>query len=406
MPILMSTPTPNFPSTSRKVMYDKALTCFENHMEDQLQLLQKLVLQSSYTEDKPGVDAVGHLMEEFLTKECGLSVERHPEAHHGDNLVFKTPAAKKDGASPILLVGHMDTVFPPGSEFNWFKDDGEKLFGPGVIDMKGGLVVAASSLQALHKTGLLNTIPITFICNSDEETGSLTSKAIIEKEASKSAIGLVYECGGLNGEIVTGRKGKTGYTLKVHGKAGHAAFAGKNKASAIHELALKIPQLEQLNDQKKQLVVNVGVIQGGMGPNTVAEYAEALIDTRFLTVADSKNTQEKIETITTACSVPDTHAELAITSGRLPMEQSHKNRQLYQVIAKAADRLGIKVCDELRSGVSDANTIAGCNIPVIDGLGPIGDCDHSDREYMVKSSLVEKTRLSIATLLSLSEKEE
>lgn len=383
-------------------MYTEALNCFDT--DDQLQLLEKLIVQSSYSLDKTGVDAVATILETFLTQECGMSVERYPETEHGDNLVFKTPAAQKENARPLLLVGHMDTVFPPDSHFNWFKDDGEKIYGPGVIDMKGGLVVAASALQAIHKAGLLEQIPVTFICNSDEEIGSPTSQNIIEKEAKKSSAGLVYECGGLNGEMVTGRKGKTGYTLKVHGKAGHAAFAGKDKASAILELALKIPELEQLNDQEKQLVVNVGTIQGGAGPNTIAEYAEAKIDTRFLTVADSKATQASIEAITANCSVPDTRADLVITSGRLPMEQSDKNRSLFQAIKMEADKLGITACDELRSGVSDANTIAGCNIPVVDGLGPIGDCDHSDREYMVKSSLAEKTRLSICFLLSLSNK--
>lgn len=376
------------------------LSYIDQNQNDQCNLLEEMILQSSHTADKDGVDKVGQILSKTLS-ECGMRVETVVEKNHGNHLIFRSEATNTCTIAPILFVGHMDTVFPPNSHFNWYKDDGEKIYGPGVIDMKGGLVVATFAIKALHASGLLAKIPITFICNSDEETGSLTSKQVIEQEALKSSLALVFECGGLQGEVVTGRKGKTGYSIQVHGKAGHAAFAGEEKASAILELAHKIPAIEYLNDPQKSLVVNVGVISGGVGPNTIADFAHAEIDTRFIRKEDGIRNEGLIRNIAENCSVFNTKTTLNITSARPPMEQSEGNVLLYNFIKQEAHELGIPILDELRSGVSDANTIASCNIPVVDGLGPVGDCDHSDKEYMIKSSLAEKTKLTIQSILSL-----
>jgi glutamate carboxypeptidase len=294
----------------------------------------------------------------------------------------------------LLLIGHMDTVFPVDSPFNWFRDVGQKVFGPGVIDMKGGLVTAVFALRALAACRMLETIPLTFICNSDEEIGSPASTPLIQTEAARSLLGLGFECGGLHGEIVTGRKGKAGYFLSVKGRAGHAAFAGADKASAILELAHKIIALEGLNDTRRQIVVNVGVINGGIGPNTVADAAIAEIDTRFLSAADCVFTAANIFRIAAECSVPGTSAELRQTPSRMPMVQSAVNRELFQVIARQADMLGLPCREELRKGVSDMNTIAEAGIPVVDGMGPVGDCDHCDREYMIRDTLPSRTKLA------------
>lgn len=381
-------------------MIDEMLSYIDHNQDDQCNLLKEMILQPSHTSDKEGVNKVGQILSKTLT-ECGMSVETITEENHGNHLIFRSEATNTCEIAPILLVGHMDTVFPLNSHFDWYKDDGDKIYGPGVIDMKGGLVVAAFAIKALFASELLAKIPITFICNSDEETGSLTSKQVIEREAHRSSLALVFECGGLQGEVVTGRKGKTGYSIQVHGKAGHAAFAGKEKASAILELAKKIPVLEDLNDPEKNLVVNVGVISGGLGPNTIADFARAEIDTRFIRKDDGIKNEDAIRTIAEHCSVSNTKATLKITSARPPMEQSEGNIILYNFIKQEANELEIPMLDELRSGVSDANTIASCNIPVVDGLGPVGDCDHSDKEYMIKSSLAEKTKLTISSIYSL-----
>lgn len=379
-------------------MRETLISFIDDHLEEQFSFLRKLVLQPSHTSDKAGVDLVGKAIIEELA-DCNMLLEVVEGGKFGNNLIFRSQATKFL-KNPLLLVGHMDTVFPPGSTFNTYWDNEQKAFGPGIIDMKGGLVTAISALKALNHLNMLEQIPLTLVCNSDEETGSLNSKDLISREAKRSSLALVFECGGLNGEIVTGRKGKTGYTLNVTGKAGHAAFAGRSKASAILGLAKKIVELEQLNDPKREMVINVGIISGGTGPNTVPENAIAQIDTRYLRLEDGKLFSALIEDIVERCTIPDTHGEITITSNREPMEQTSLNRSLFHHIASEATQLAIPIREELRSGVSDANTIAGVGTPVVDGLGPVGDCDHSDQEYMVKDSLVERTKLAAVSIAS------
>jgi len=380
------------------MMRESLINFVQESEKEQFLLLRQLVEQQSFSRFKAGVDAVGKWIVDSL-RGTGMVLDVIRESELGDQLVFRSPAYRI-GVGALLLVGHMDTVFPVDSPFNWFKDDGQKVFGPGVIDMKGGLVTAVFALKALAACRLLETIPLTFICNSDEEIGSPASTPLMQTEAARSLLGLGFECGGLHGEIVTGRKGKAGYLLSVKGRAGHAAFAGADKASAILELAHKIIALEQLNDARRKIVVNVGVIKGGIGPNTVADSAVAEIDTRFLAVADCADTAAKIGHIAADCSVPGTSAELHQTPFRLPMVQSAANRELFQVIARQAEILGLPCREELRSGVSDMNTIAEAGIPVVDGMGPVGDCDHCDREYMIRNTLPSRTKLAALSILS------
>ncbi len=383
-------------------MREKILSVLAKEEADQFRLLRKLVLQSSFSWFKEGVDRVGRLLGEQLTS-YGMDMEVVPGEKLGNQLVFRSPAARKSGKQ-LLLVGHMDTVFPEDSSFNWYEDDGQLVKGPGVIDMKGGLVVAVSAIRALYHCGLLDVIPLAFICNSDEEIGSLESVPLILAEAEKSFAAMVFECGGLNGELVTGRKGKTGYRLDVTGKAGHAAFAGRDKASAILELAHKTIALEKLNDPDRGIVVNVGVVQGGMGPNSVAEKARAEIDTRFLLQEDAGRVAGELAGIAGNSTIAGTGGVLLQTSSRPPMEQTENNRALFALVRTEAESMGITVVEELRSGVSDANTIATVGIPVIDGMGPVGGSDHSDREYMIRSSLPEKSGLAALSILACWEK--
>lgn len=371
----------------------------ERNEQEMFRFLRELVLQPSYTKDKAGVDAVGNIIKRELAT-LPMACTCIEQGEMGNHLVFRSLACSKSRTKPILLVGHMDTVFPPDSGFDSYTESGDRVIGPGVIDMKGGLVTAIYAIKALHNCGLLEHIPITLLCNSDEEVGSPTSKELITSVAKESRLAMVFECGGLGGEVVTGRKGKTGFVLNVKGKAGHAAFAGLDKASAILELSRKIIQIEQLNNPEKQLVVNVGVINGGIGPNTVPEYASAQIDTRYLTEYDGKLCLDEIQKISNNCLVPNTHATLEITSSRPPMEQSAINSAMFDHILHIANGQNITIREELRSGVSDANFIAATGIPVIDGLGPIGDCDHSDREYMIRDSLPRRTLLAACSILS------
>jgi len=358
-------------------------------------LLEKMVLIQSGTRNKKGVDRVARLIKGAF-KSDNVSSNTIKQVELGNHLVVRSLCERRLDRQ-ILVVGHMDTVFPKNTDFNWYRDDSNKCYGPGVIDMKGGLVAGIFALKALDFTGFLKKIPITFIFNSDEEIGSPSSRELIKNEAEKSAMAFVLECGGLEGEVVTGRKGNMSLKLDVFGKAGHAAFAGKAKGSAILELAYKIIAFESLNDFQRGMTVNVGKIDGGIGSNIVPEHATARIDVRFKSQSDQIYLQEKIKEIVEKQNTPHTKSNLEIMSQRPPMEQNDANRSLFKIVKDVAAKLGFPLKEEFRSGVSDANIIALENIPVLDGLGPSGANDHSSDEYMIKESLLQR-----ATLLACS----
>jgi glutamate carboxypeptidase len=379
---------------------DDMNSAIANYLKDRepemLTFLKNLVLTQSGTRHKAGVDRVGRLIAQTLSP-LGLKVAFLPQEKFGDILSVATPTVK-DGRN-VLLVGHMDTVFPADTAFNWCREEGEEVRGPGVIDMKGGLVVIVYALKALGQVGEVTRLPIQCIFNPDEEVGSPVSGPLISAEAKRSAMAFVMECGGLNGGVVTGRKGRWGFKLEFRGKGGHAAFAKEDKASAIMEMAYKILRLEGLNGFVEGLTVNVGQIQGGIGPNTVAEEAAAWVDIRFMSAEGENAFVAKLDEIIDRPFVAGTTVKVESISRRPPMAQTAGNRALFEVVAKQGEALGLSVMEEYRYGVSDANRIAAENTPVLDGLGPIGDQDHSDREYMVKSSLVERCQLLALSLL-------
>ncbi len=363
-------------------------------------LLQELVTIQSNSLNKEGVDRVGRVVEQALAG-LPLLCRRVRQHDFGDHLLFSTPAAMHGEAGTrknILITGHMDTVFPQDTDFNWYVEDENKAYGPGVIDMKGGLVVTIFALKALAASGVLADLPIMVLFNSDEEIGSPTSTPLLQELAMEACCGLVTECGGLQGEVVTGRRGKRGYHLEVHGRAGHAAFAGRNKASAIVEMARKILAMEALNDTESGLVVNVGTVQGGIGPNTVAEHATAEIDTRYCSEAVGQELRQQLDTIAAKNNVTGVSASLQVTHDRPLMKAGQANKKLFSLFAGQAKEFKIGLCEEFRAGVSDANTLAGAGVPVLDGLGPIGEHDHSDREYMDKASFIQRSQLLAATL--------
>lgn len=365
-------------------------------------LLEKMVLIQSSSYNKSGVDKMADLAA-AACETAGLACEIVRQSVQGNHLLARSKAAV-DGKRQILLVGHMDTVFPADTEFDWYKEDAACCYGPGVADMKGGLVAGIFALKALAAQGLLDDIPLTFIFNSDEEIGSGSSRELIRREARRSVLAFVLECGGLEGQVVTGRKGNIAVNLQVKGHAGHAAYAGPDKGSAVLELACKTIAFESLNDPENEITVNVGRVSGGIGSNTVAEKAEAGIDFRFAAGPDYQELKEKIKALATYCSVPNTSATYEITSTRPPMPASPENEALYEVIAATAAELGLEVSAERRQGVSDANLIADENVPVIDGLGPLGARDHSEDEYILKDTLPQRALLVAGAILACWEK--
>jgi glutamate carboxypeptidase len=384
--------------------HNRIISFLKAHYRDMLALLEKMVRIQSGTYNKQGGDQMGSLITSTFQSNT-VSCQMMEQDTFGNHLVVRS-LCEKQFDKQILLSGHMDTVFPEDTEFNWYKEDGTHCFGPGVIDMKGGLVAGIFALKALDNERLLTKIPIKFFFNSDEEIGSPSSKDHIQKEARNSAFAFVLETGGRNGEIVTGRKGNLSLELHIKGIAGHAAFAGKDKASAIAELAHKIIAFESLNNLDRGISVNVGKVNGGIGANTVPEHALARIDFRFTGIADKADLEKSISEITKKKNIPKTDSHFAILSSRPPMPASERNKKLFKAVQETAASIGFSVSEEFRAGVSDANLIAGEHTPVIDGLGPIGAMDHSKDEYMIKASLLQRSILLACSLIDCWEKYE
>lgn len=366
-----------------------------------IDLLEELVCIQSGTQNKKGVDLVGRVIQREM-ETLGFSCTTIRQSKFGNHILARSPRFKP-GKKQMLIVGHMDTVFPVDTDFNFFRQDDAFSYGPGVADMKGGLVVGMFALKVLLAHQLLSDTNICFFFNSDEEVGSPSSRKCIQEEADKSYIGLVLEAGGVNNEIVTGRKGYISAKLSVEGRDGHAAFAGPDKASAIQELAHKIIAIEGLNQPEKGISANVGSITGGIGPNTVAKCAGANIDFRYLIPEDYQWLVSRIREICEAPVVPGTRTSIEIVSSRAPMKETSAHTALFEHVRKIGQGFDYHVKPQLRYGVSDANCIAERGVPVIDGLGPIGSRDHSEDEFIFTQSLVDRSLLLALFIMDLAE---
>jgi glutamate carboxypeptidase len=377
--------------------FEQIKTFLKSSQADMFAFLEEIIKIQSGSHNKRGIDQTAATIVNAL-KNLHVSTEIIVQKLQGNHLVLRSNA-QPSSEKQMLLVGHMDTVFPKDTDFNWYKEDDQKSYGLGVVDMKGGLVVGVFALKALDRLGFLEQIPLTFIFNSDEEIGSRSSIDLIQKEANASNLAFVLEAGGKDNQIVTGRKGNLTIELHVQGRAGHAAFATPEKATAILEMAHKIIAFEALNDFDKGISINVGIIDGGIGPNTIPEFANAQIDFRYVDPVDLKYLEERVTHIAETTVVPGTRSRVDFITGRPPMQYSAGNHRLFEIAAGIADYMGCPIKEEFRSGVSDANFIADLNVPVLDGLGPIGGRDHSRDEYMIKESLPQRALLLACTLI-------
>jgi len=377
-------------------MRETLLTHVAGNGEAMVGALKRLCGIQSGSHNKAGVDAMARAIQEAFA-DTPYRVALHPMETHGDLVTISSPACGERGH--ILLLGHMDTVFPSDTPFTWWREDGDRINAPGALDMKGGLVVGIFALRALAAAGLAETIPIRFLCNSDEEIGSLASRDLITQEARSSAMAFVLEGGGANGGLVTGRKGRRGIRLECQGQAGHAAFAPLPKPSAVLALATHILRLEALNGGRPGVTVNVGRIDGGIGPNTVPDRAGADVDVRFMDPEGDGWFEEELDRILSGePPVPGTNTASSTVGHRPPMPPTEGNRALYRIAEAQAASLGIQVEEEHRAGVSDANLIAAVGTPVLDGMGPLGGSYHSDGEYILAPTLVQRCKLLTLTL--------
>jgi glutamate carboxypeptidase len=380
-------------------IHKKVLELTHRWEKEQFDFLITLCEQNSYTFHKQGTDRVAAMILEKL--EGLLPIHNvFKQQDVGDHHILKT---KKTGKS-VYLLGHMDTVFPPDHPFQNCKKNGGWLSGPGTADMKGGLAVMVYALKALHPLGGLENLNVTMILGGDEENGSLSSRDIYEKERENALFCLVAECAGENGEITVSRNGKTGGRVECFGRDRHVGSPSEEKASAILELARKIIAFESLNSIFPGVRINVGRIEGGLGPGTIPSYASFLFDLRWQKEEDHIPLLNRIQEIVSQSELPQTSSCMTLLNYRPVMPYSEKTKKLLYHLKRVAKELRQEVLTEHRYGTSDGNFFGAVGVPTLDGFGPIGMRDHTPEERIRISSLKERTALLALFLLRIAER--
>jgi glutamate carboxypeptidase len=347
------------------------------------------------------VDRVGALVAEECRR-LGAQVEIHPQAETGDHVLarFNLSSPSRRGAGGevgILLLSHMDTVFPLGTlERMPYYQREAKIFGPGVLDMKGGIVIALTALAALRETGSLPPRPISALFTSDEEIGSRTSRALIEGLAKESALVLVLESGLINGAVKTWRKGVGDFTVRVRGRAAHAGGDHEKGRNAIEELAHQVLAIQKLTDYEKGTTLNVGLIRGGTATNVVPDEAMAEVDLRVMQPGEAGRILACLHALKPV--LEGTSIEVTGELNRPPMPFDERMNATFERAKEIAGKRGISLQAGGSGGASDANFVAPLGIPVLDGLGAIGEGYHSEREYILMDSLPERVLLLAALL--------
>jgi len=359
-------------------------------MEDSI---AELVAVNSYTDNVEGGRKVGTLLRDLFRID-GVEASSRQSERYADHLLFRT-RTKESNKGAIALVGHLDTVFPPGT-FEGYRRDGDLERGPGVLDMKGGLAVVAYAMKALAATrGLEAVPPLRIVIVSDEEVGSPEGQAIIGAAISGSAAALVFEAGRKNDLIITRRKGTGGMTAIAQGKAAHAGANHKDGANALWAMARFVDRVQSMTDYDRGVTTNVGKIVGGQGKNTVPDHAEAQLDLRFCTRADGDKLAADIRRAAeeSAASVAGTRIELQGGVARQPLERTDASEALMREYGACAKASGLGDGEApLIGGGSDASTSSSLGIASIDGLGPRGSGFHTKDELIEVATLVPKAQ--------------
>lgn len=348
-----------------------------------LSLLSDLVQIESPTHDKQAVDRMADRTFQEM-QAAGGAVRRLPVEASGDILVGEWAGTQP--LKPILLMCHMDTVKPVGSLTEHPpRVEGERFYGPGAYDMKGGIVVALSALKTLKDTGASLTGPVILLCTSDEETGSHASRALIEELAHKSRLVLCLEPNIPGGVLKTARKGVGDFTLRVEGRAAHAGSAHQEGVNAIEEMAHHILTLQALTDYNLGTTVNAGVIRGGTTSNVVPAACEARFDFRVTVPQEA----ERLLQVVHGLKPVNPAARLVVEGGlnRPPMVRDQTMIQTYEKACRIASHYGLSLQEGSTGGASDANFTAALGVPTLDGLGVDGNGGHAIHEHVLIPSL-------------------
>lgn len=353
-------------------------------------LLKFLVETESPSHQKAAVDRVGAIVAD-KSRGTGAKVEFVSNKETGDHVIARWGGDGK----PILLVCHMDTVFPLGTIGNFpYREEEGKIMGPGVSDMKASIAISLGAIEVALKDGM--TRPITLLCTSDEEIGSITSRDLIISMAREAELTLVMEPALVDGSLKTWRKGVGGFTVKVKGRAAHSGGDHEKGRNAIEEMAHQVIAIQKLTDYAKKSTVNVGVIKGGTVSNVVPEEVEIEVDVRVLRVEE----WDRIESAMKSLKPVLDGTSIEVTGGlnRPPMPFDDVMQATFRKAQVIAGEIGIELKAGGTGGASDANLIAPLGLPVLDGLGAIGEGYHSEREYIFAGSLAQRIKLVSALM--------
>lgn len=357
-------------------------------------LLKTLVETESPSHDRSAVDRVGALVAKEA-RNLGAQVEIIPNAETGNHVLARFQPSSPSLQPSILLLCHMDTVFPLGTIHKTpFREVGDKIFGPGTLDMKAGIVISLAAIEEAQKQGLDR--PVTLLCTSDEEIGSYTSRVLIESLAKESALVLVMEGALIDGSLKTWRKGVGEFIVTTHGRAAHSGGDHQAGRNAIEEMAHQVIAIHKLTDYSKQTTLNVGVIQGGTVSNVVPEEARIEVDVRVMQPGEWERLEAEMSKLKPV--LDGTRIEITGGLNRPPMPFDDTMKATFEKARSIAAKIGMDLTAGGTGGASDGNFVAPLGIPVLDGMGAVGEGYHSEREYIFTASLEQKAKLVAALL--------
>ncbi|BEU95077.1 M20 family metallopeptidase [Acidovorax sp. DW039] len=350
-------------------------------------LLQKVVNIDSGSRDEAGVTAVAHALAERL-QAAGVPVQFEPVTGYGVLLHAQVNATGQ--GAPIVLMGHMDTVYPAGTVAKRpYREEAGRAYGPGVADMKSGLVLNVFVAEAFARCGELSA-PLHLFFSCDEEIGSPATRDLIMNRVRGARAVLNAEPGRVSGNLVTSRKGSMVVEFEVQGVAAHAGINHAAGASAIEALARKTLALHALTDPATGVTCNVGVVQGGVVPNMVAPHAKAEVDLRFTADTDPDELLERVRAIVEEESVPRTHGRITLHRRTLPMKPTPD--YLLALYQRGARSLGFEVQGEFTGGAADSGLTASVGVPTLCATGPVGGHAHTEREYCELNTFVPRAQ--------------
>jgi glutamate carboxypeptidase len=383
-------------SIDEEEQMSELLQYFQSQKQQMVDLLTTLVNFETPTTDKAMVDKMGAFMESQFRELGASSVTRYPQEVVGDLLLAKW---NEDApGKPIVFLIHIDTVWPLGTlaERPVRIDADGRLFGPGAIDMKGGITLVLGALRGLKDRGELPARPIWVMMTTDEEVGSVHSKSTIQEVAAQAGLVLVMEPATIDEALKTMRKGVSTYRVDITGLPSHAGNAPEKGINSIIEMAQQTMRLHALNDLKNGTSVSITMVNGGTATNVIPEHTTFFVDVRTITVRAWEAINAQVTSLEPF--VPGAKLKITQTNGHKPMERNELMQKTYAQCKAIGERNGVNVFEDSSGGGSDGNTVAAMGVAVLDGLGPQGDGLHALHEHVVLNSLPRRATLLAAML--------